>query len=151
VVSTLLSGTDASAFTLGQMALGLPPGKDALLDITFRPVLPDARAATLTLSACPTCDPVMVQLQGTGTSSSFSVSPDTVEFGRLGVGAKSHRDITVTSLGTIPVWFAGVNLVAGPGSPFSITPPKLPVLVSDQEGVKLGVDYSPIEQGTFAA
>ncbi|HLM44724.1 MAG TPA: choice-of-anchor D domain-containing protein, partial [Myxococcaceae bacterium] len=90
----------------------LQPGEERLVPVAFTPDrLGSAQALGRVSVVCPTCEPSVVTLQGTGVAGRLEVTPLRVEFGRVPIGATVQETITVRNLGTEPMAYGGVKLL----------------------------------------
>jgi hypothetical protein len=89
--------------------------------VTFVPTAPGVRQASLTVvSDAPGGSP-SVALAGTGTSPPFTVAPNPVAFGSVGVGLSSTIDVTISNGGVGPHAVGALSLTGPNASEFQIT------------------------------
>ena len=78
----------------------VPVGSNCTVSIAFSPSLRGIRTATLRFSDDASNSPQDVTLSGTGATPVSQVTPASIDFGSLAVGATSaHRTVTVTNTG----------------------------------------------------
>ncbi|WNG38612.1 choice-of-anchor D domain-containing protein [Archangium violaceum] len=149
-------GADADEFGSSESgaAFVLQPGEERRLPLTFLPTRLGAASVQARVSvACPTCEPIVVALSGTGIATLLEVTPLRVDFGRVAVGASSEERITVRNLGTEPMSFGGVKLVDDSGNVFRVVSSTLPpgnVLASGAM-VEVRVAFTPKVSGPVPA
>ncbi|MCK6551285.1 choice-of-anchor D domain-containing protein [Myxococcota bacterium] len=103
----------------------------------FQPIDEGARAGTLTIRYCTTCE-LVLPLAGTGTKPSFALSPSALDFGTLDVGVAAMRAFDVVNGGASPVTVLDVALESE-SSEFTVTP-RIPVPFVLDSGARLTVD-----------
>jgi len=118
-----LDGMDVDQF--GSSEAGntfvLQPGEERLVPVAFTPDrLGSAQALGRVSVVCPTCEPSVVTLQGTGVAGRLEVTPLRVEFGRVPIGATVEETITVRNLGTEPMAYGGVKLLDNGGGVYRV-------------------------------
>jgi hypothetical protein len=86
----------AAATTCGALA----PGATCTIAVRLNPTAMGSRTATLSIPN-DTGVPTQVPLSGTGTGSTFSVSPSPVTFGTFGVNTTKSQTVGVRNTGTI--------------------------------------------------
>ncbi len=118
-----LDGMDADQF--GSSEAGsvfvLAPGEERVLPLAFTPDrLGSAQALARVAVVCPTCEPTVVTLAGTGIAGRLEVTPLRVDFGRVPIGATVEERITVRNLGTEPMAYGGVRLLDNAGGAYRV-------------------------------
>ncbi|QRK08015.1 choice-of-anchor D domain-containing protein [Archangium violaceum] len=145
-------GADADEFgsSESEELFVLRPGEERRLPLTFSPTRLGAASVQARVSvACPTCEPIVVTLSGTGIATRLEVTPLRVDFGRVALGATAEERITVRNLGSEPMSFGGVNVVDDTGNVFRVmNAPSLPgnVLASGAM-VEVRVAFTPTVSG----
>lgn len=127
-VSAIFTGAGSdTAFSI-QMPPTTPASLNAnqTLDVTvaFRPSMAGFARGALVVSS-DDCDKPQYQipLEGIGTegpAALIQVSPSTINFGNVAQGTMSERQMTVTSIGQLPLQVSGVSLAMGTPSTFSL-------------------------------
>lgn len=118
-LSVQLTNTGSSAVTLtGITATGdystaigtcpppgnpLAPGAGCALQVTFAPMQSGARAGTLSIASSATTAPLIVSLTGTGMQSHLQITPSSLSFGSIAVGASTTESLTLANTGTAPI------------------------------------------------
>jgi len=97
-----ISGTNATDFSqTNNCGSAVAANASCTISVTFKPAATGARAATVILNDDATNSPQTVALSGTGTASVVSVSPSSLAFGNLSVGATSTaQTVTLTNTGS---------------------------------------------------
>lgn len=146
------------AFSLAQGAANeviLPPGQSLTTVVEY---LPATEGRHEGLFSFYISDPARshrdIPLSGVGAQGALLISPDEIDFGRVGVSCASReRNITVFNTGAVPTTVSGVSLPAGVSNEFTLT--RLPAGLSSQQGVSLapgqslefGVGYRALDEG----
>lgn len=84
---------DLTSFTVG-------PGANRAVSVTFAPTAGGAQTGTLTLTHNATGGTTSVSMTGTGASPAISLSPSSLAFGNVAVGANASLALTVSNPGT---------------------------------------------------
>ena len=128
VTGISLSGGDAAAFEVasGFAPVVVQPGETHTVTVRFEPTTIGTKNATLEVASNDTSQPVATaMLSGAGTSPpEVTVSPGSVDFGDLAVGANTTANVSVRNDGGLPLSVdaalsgssGGFRLEAGGGS-----------------------------------
>jgi hypothetical protein len=100
-VTPAITGATTDYTIAGTDCAKLAPGATCTISVTFNPTAIGSRTATLSIPNDTTL-PTQVPLSGTGTGSTFSVSPNPVTFGTFSVGSTKSQTVGVRNTGTIP-------------------------------------------------
>lgn len=153
VSSVSIDGGDA--FTVGGGADGftLAPGGERRLTVSFSPTATGEQGATLTVQSDDADEgSVTVQLTGIGTAPpapQAAVSPSSVAFGEVTVGASETATVTVTNDGDAALDISGVT-VQGSGT-FSVSDGGGAATLSPGASRAITVAFAPTETGDQAA
>ncbi len=107
-ISSIINNGDfaISAKTCGTTVAA---GTSCTVSVTFTPTVIGIRNGTLTFNDDASTNPQKVALTGTGTQ--ISLSPVSLNFGTVAVGAPSAaKSVTVTNVGTTTVTFTGFSI-----------------------------------------
>src|SRR5438034_574181 len=107
-ISSIINNGDfaISAKTCGTTVAA---GTSCTVSVTFTPTVIGIRNGTLTFNDDASTNPQKVALTGTGTQ--ISLSPVSLNFGTVAVGATSAaKSVTVTNVGTTTVTFTGFSI-----------------------------------------
>ncbi|PTL77467.1 choice-of-anchor D domain-containing protein [Vitiosangium sp. GDMCC 1.1324] len=145
-------GVDADEFGSSDSGASfvLAPGQERRLSLSFSPDrLGAATAQARVRVECPSCEPIVVSLQGTGIATKLEVTPLRVDFGRVALGATAEERITVRNLGSEPMAYGGVKLLDNGGNFFRVvSAPTLPGnLLASGAVVEIRVAFSPTVNG----
>lgn len=117
-ISTLtVGGTNAADFTRGGTCtdgLSVAPNGTCTVTITFNPAAPGARSATATLVSNAQGSPT-IALSGTGLAApvpAATLTPTTVNFGRVEVNASGAAAVTLTNTGNSTLTIGGITTSA---------------------------------------
>ena len=152
-----LSTQKGGFFSLAQAPASLPiaAGKSAFVGVTFTPRAgAGAGAARLavTVRNGGSTATESVHLVGMGRSfppCKFTLTPPTLDFGSVPVGAPVSLGVTLRNTGSTSCYLAGMKLVDGSDAAFTATPVENTVLAPGQRTTLL-VQFKPEEEGTYA-
>lgn len=102
----------------------LPANTTCTLQITFAPTSVGTRPGAVNLSISLSTLPLSAVLTGIGAQSHLQVTPSTLNFGSIALGASANLSITLTNSGTAPV--TGINFTST--GDYAVTTPCPPVL-----------------------
>lgn len=106
-----IGGGDADQFSSSLVGTHvLAPGEVREVPIAYAPSRLGVASAVMHMERCAGCEPVRVTLTGTGIASRLEITPLTVDFGRVAVGATAYEEVTVRNLGNEPLTFEGAAL-----------------------------------------
>lgn len=149
---TGLSVTGTGEFALGNGAPATPfalaPAASVSVTLAYTPSNTGVDSGQLQISSTDASDPtITVSLAGTGIQSALGISPGTVDFGAVNVGATASRVLTIHNDGTANCTVLSLA-VTGSGE-FSIGPsaPMTPFVVAPNSFVDVAVTYAPTETG----
>ncbi len=81
---------------------------------------------------------------------SYRLAPDTLDFGRVAVGAEVVLGLTLENTGTDVCFVSGIGLASGSDAAFTSTPPSSPRIAPGAKATLL-VSFRPTDAGTFGA
>lgn len=133
------------------LPLTLGPGAGTGVSVQFDPASIGVFAGELSITSDDPDEPVVtVALSGTGDSSSpepeLSVTPQSLDFGDVIVGASATSDVVVDNLGTSDLSITGIT-VTGPAFSTSAT---APASVAAGSSLTLPVIFAPGAEGLVA-
>jgi centrosomal CEP192-like protein len=122
-----LSNTGSGSVTINSMAIAgansgdfaetnncggsLPAGASCTVNVTFMPTATGSRAATLAVTDNASNSPQSVNLSGTGTAPTVSVSPTSLSFGtQLPLITSPPQTVTVKNTGYGPVTISSITI-----------------------------------------
>ena len=113
IASTEIIGPDRAMFSATTNCSNLTPGATCAFAVTFTPSSNGQKAATLLLRSDAGSGPDSVTLTGTGISPAMSVTPTTLDLGRVRVGQRATaRELRVANTGTKPFTVTAVEAPA---------------------------------------
>jgi hypothetical protein len=140
------SGSGFSA-TTSTLPIVLDPGQATTIKIAFAPKAVGAVKGALAITVDGAADPASVPLTGTGLGSmDLAVSPTTLSFGTVTMGASLSKKGTLTA-GTEAVI---VKSAAWSGQGYSVSGISFPVTVPAGGSVSYSVTFSPEASGAAA-
>lgn len=153
ITSITLSGTNMSDFTeTNTCGSSVAAGKSCTISVTFTPGATGNRSATLSVADNAAGSPQTVTLSGAGSSqASVSLSPTSINFGTVSLGANAPKLVTVTNTGNTTLIVSSIT-VSG-NSSFT----EADTCVSATSGIAAGktctitVTFAPNASGTLTA
>lgn len=161
-ISATLANTRGSAVTVSQAnldgagfaisGLSLPmtlnPGHSVTFTLTFAPTAKGTASSTLALVSDAANSPLNIALSGTGTTEGqLSVSPATLKFGNVVVGADSSRNGSLTASDASVT----VSSASSSSSEFVLSGISLPITIEAGQSVAFTVTFAPSATGTASA
>ena len=149
--------TGANAADFGQSntcPASLAVNASCSISVTFSPSAGGARAATVSITDNVPGSPQTIALSGTGATSAVSLSPSSVSFGSVALGARSAaKSLTLTNSGTAPLAVSGVAVTGANAGDFAETNncPVPPATLAVSATCTLSVTFSPTASGSRAA
>ena len=145
-------GADADQFGSSEAGTTfvLEPGEERRLPLSFNPQRLGAAQVQLRVRVeCPTCEPNVVTLSGTGIATLLEVTPLRVDFGRVALGATAEERVIVRNLGSEPMAFGGVKLLDNGSNAFRLvsTPPMSGGVLAAGAVAEVRVAFSPTTVG----
>ena len=141
-----LDGAGATLFTAGALPGPLQPGDTATLEVTFAPVAQGPASATLLLASDDPEQPELpVALVGEGAvSGTLLVSPESLDFGRVGEGQTVARELLLQSQGTGDLFLAEIGFSTSTPAAFGfIGSARAPATLPPGATARLAVRFSP--------
>ena len=81
----------------------LAPATSCTLQVAFTPTKPGIRTGTLSLNTSLTSLPLAAALTGIGAQSQLQISPASLSFGNIALGASSTLTLTLANTGTASI------------------------------------------------
>lgn len=123
----------------------LSSGQSVSFSAVFQPSAAGAAAGSISLTSNASNSPAAIALSGTGATQGLSVTPSSLSFGNVLLGASSALPLTVTNTGTGQVT---INQASASGGGFSVTSgPTLPVTLSAGQNAIFDVTFVPAAAG----
>ncbi|WP_372966482.1 choice-of-anchor D domain-containing protein [Marinobacter sp.] len=121
-----ISGPDAHLFTqTNNCGAALSPETSCAVNVTFAPSTDGTRSATLTIESTDADKPsIDVALSGRGTlapSPEISVTPGSVNLGRVQVGMSKSEQVTITNTGNAALQIDSITLTGTHSNDFTQT------------------------------
>jgi hypothetical protein len=141
---------DGAGFAISGLTLPmtLNPGHSVTFTSTFTPTAKGTASGTLAIVSDATNSPLHIALSGTGTTQGqLSVSPATLNFGNVVVGANSSRNGSLTATAaSVTVSSASSN-----SSEFALSGMSLPITIPAGQSAPFTVTFTPNATGTASA
>jgi hypothetical protein len=97
----------------------LPRAASCTLQATFAPTQPGTRAGILSLTTSVSALPLTAPLTGIGAQAQLQVTPSSLHFGNVALGASATIDVTLTNPGNAPI----TNLTLTTSGDYTVTTP----------------------------
>ena len=97
----------------------LPAGQSCTIQVSFTPTTIGTRPGTLSIGTSASTNPLAVALTGTGVQSRLIITPSSLAFGSLVLGASANLSLTLTNAGTAPI----SSLTLTPAGDYSVSLP----------------------------
>ena len=133
--------------------LDIAPGARSDIPIAFRPSAIGARSGNVVLTSNDPIEPTArLQLTGTGTSPTLSVTPTSLPFGDVRTGSTpSEKTVTLANTGTGPLVISRAALGGPDAARFTLSAVTLPLTIAAGSDVALTVRYAPTVVGSNTA
>ncbi len=144
-INTIIANSDyfISNNTCGTV---LSAGANCMVSVTLTPTKKGARNGTLTFTDDALDSPQTVTLKGTGQS--IALSPASLNFGTVAVGATSPtQDVTVTNVGTTTVTFTGTAFAGGAAGDYLISANSCASTIAPGANCSMSVEFKPTKKG----
>jgi hypothetical protein len=139
--------TGNGAFTISGLSLPakVSAGKSLTFSVTFSPSAAGPVSGSLSLVSDASNSPASVTLSGAGTAlGQFSVTPTTLNFGTIVVGANSSLTAGLKATGATVT----VTSLSGTNAEFTVSGLTLPVSINAGQTVSFTVTFAPQATGT---
>jgi hypothetical protein len=152
-----ISGTNSSEFTTDSACDGetVGPGDPCTIQVTFEPTTAGMKSAMLNIPNNGSNPNVIVNLSGTGVTSSLTLSPTAFDFGSVAPGMQSAaQTFTATSTGTASAAVTGPTLGGTNPDEFQLTPVSpmsYPAFIAPSNTATVEVRFAPTSFGAKTA
>jgi len=125
-------------------------GASCTVSVTFKPTVIGIRNGTLTFNNDSATNPQKVALTGTGTQ--ISLSPVSLNFATVAVGATSAaKSVTVTNVGTTAVTFTGFSIAGTNPGDYLVSGKTCGTSLAGGGSCTVGLRFKPTATGTRKA
>jgi Abnormal spindle-like microcephaly-assoc'd, ASPM-SPD-2-Hydin len=139
-----------SGFTMSGVTtpMKLPVGQTATLTVKFAPEQAGRVTGNISLASDAMNSPTLISLNGTGTAATLqlSVTPTSLNFGNVAVGASGTQTATLTNTGNSSLNIAQISVSGGGFSSTGAAPPS--TLTAGQTAT-LSIAFSPTSASNF--
>jgi hypothetical protein len=123
-----ISGTNASDFSISANTCAstdanqIPGGGQCSITVAFKPALAGLRTAALTVTDNASGSPQTVSLNGSGQTviDGIALTPATLDFAGVEMGAENVQTLTATNTGDVPLTLGTFSIAGGNASDFTI-------------------------------
>ena len=145
LISVSGTGFGATGITTPKV---ISAGQSATLSATFNPTTATALSGTLSISSNDPVNPTTtVTLSGTGTTTpagNLQANQSSLNYGNVGTGTSSVKQITLTNAGTGSVQITGISIT---GSGFTASGVTVPTTLNPSATATLSVTFAPTATG----
>jgi P pilus assembly chaperone PapD len=138
------AGFQVTGFSGG---ITLAPGQSLPLTANFAPAVAGAAAGSISVVSTATNSPATIALSGTGIQPQISVTPSSVSFGNITVGANGSQTISIRNTGTATLTVTQASLA---GTGFTSSGLVLPLSIPAGGSSAFTVGFAPASAGTFS-
>jgi trimeric autotransporter adhesin len=126
--------------------LALAPGTSCTTQITFAPTQTGTRTGTLSIATSASTLPLTVALTGIGAQSHLQISPASLSFGPIAVGAPASLSLTLANTGTASIVSiaTAISLAAGD---YAVTVPCAVATLAAGASCSVTVTFTPTAIG----
>jgi len=142
-ISAVISNN--ARFTVSPSSGSIAPSGTQRFYITFSPTATGAQAGSIIFTHDATGSPDTVSVTGTGVAPGWSVSPTSIPFGNVLVGASKMDSVTVTNTGTSTLTISGVT---SSNARFTVSPSSGSIAPSGTQ--RFYITFSPTATGAQA-
>ena len=150
ITSIHFSGTNSGDFEQTDNCGGsVQVGNSCTINVTFTPTGLGTRSASLSVSDNATGSPQTTSVSGTGLTA-LTISPATLNFGSVPIGASSAQTVTITNASTSSVGFTSAT-IGGPNSADFSATNTCKKSIPANSSCTVSVTLKPVETGSLAA
>jgi hypothetical protein len=121
----------------------LPANTSCMAEITFAPTQSGALTGTLSIATSATTLPLTVALTGIGAQSQFQISPASLSYGPLAVGASGNQSLTLANTGTASITGIGLAVTGD----YAVTVPCAVTTLTAGASCSVTLTFSPTVTG----
>ncbi|MGA7622117.1 MAG: choice-of-anchor D domain-containing protein [Candidatus Acidiferrales bacterium] len=119
-------------------------GQSSTVQVQFAPTAAGAATGALTVISDASNSPLMISLSATGTQTSLTASPSTLNFANVTVGQSSTQSVRLQNTGSASVV---INLATVAGNGFGIGGLTFPMTLTGGQSASLSVRFAPTTSG----
>ncbi|WP_052200220.1 choice-of-anchor D domain-containing protein [Terriglobus sp. TAA 43] len=144
----------STGFVASSNCATLPVGATCSISVNYQPQSTGVTTGTLEIQSDSVASLEFVTLVGTGSTASVSLAPQSIDFGRVLVGASSSQFATLTNTGAAPVTMktvavTGANFVLATSSSSSTPCPAAGDTLAAGASCTVAVVFTPPSAGTM--
>ena len=95
--------SDDGQFVPDITSFTVTPGGNQIVNLTFTPTAIGARSGTLSITHNAAASPTTLSMSGNGTIPGVSISPDSLNFGKVVINASAPLTLTISNPGSLPL------------------------------------------------
>src|SRR5713101_3795620 len=136
------TGVSGPGFTTSGVSspLTLPAGQSGSLTVQFAPTVTGTASGSVSVVSNAFNSPTMIALSANGVRHQLSLTPTSVNFGNVAVGATGTQTMTLTNSGTANLTISQGSVTGGG---FSMSGLSFPVALTPGQSVTLSVQFAP--------
>jgi hypothetical protein len=149
--SAAVTLTDVSAKGVGFSIAGFPgtavlrTGQTIKVTTIFRPKSSGEHGGSISVTIARRPEPVTARLSGTGSTSKLSMTPSTVDFGKVSVGSPASQTLRLTNEGSESV---EIKSASADGKGFSMSGLHTPQVLTPHQSVTFTAKFDPESAGS---
>jgi Abnormal spindle-like microcephaly-assoc'd, ASPM-SPD-2-Hydin/Protein of unknown function (DUF1573) len=139
-----------TGFTLSGFsgAQTLAPGNSTALTVSFAPTAVGTMTGSLSVVSNASNSPATIALSGTGVQPQISVTPASVSFSGVSVGASNTQSVSIKNTGTATLTVSQATLA---GTTFSLSGMAMPLSLAPGASSAFTVAFTPASASSFYA
>ena len=138
------AGFSVTGFSSG---VTLAAGQSLSLTANFAPAVAGTAAGSISVVSTATNSPATISLSGTGIQPQIAVTPSSVSFGNITVGANGSQTVSIRNTGTATLSVTQASLA---GTGFTSSGLALPLSIPAGGSSAFTVSFAPASAGTFS-
>ncbi len=153
VISNIaVTGTNPAdfSFTSAALPITVPGSGTTNVSVTFKPVAPGNRSASLSITTNATGSPHTITMSGTGTVPVIDLNPSSINFSSQPIDTTTSTNLTVKNVGTGSLVISSVSISGNNSSEFSHNA-VTPITLAPGASQIIAVSFSPTQAGTRSA
>ncbi|MGH9759741.1 MAG: beta strand repeat-containing protein, partial [Blastocatellia bacterium] len=134
-------------FALGTLSLPatISPTSTFTIPVSFTPTSTAAASASITIAN--NCSTLTVPVSGSGTTSSISVIPTSLNFGNVNLGQTATESFTIINFGSGTLNITGLTIASSATTKFTVIANPAPTTVGGLSTLTVNVQFAPTTPG----
>src|SRR5579871_2497774 len=145
-ISAINADVPELTVSAAKLPFKLAAGQSASVNIIFTPSNVEYVGGTVTFTSDASNEELKLNVGGVGAKTvALTEAPSSLSFGPIGVGSQQTLPVVLTNTSK---WKFTLKKVSASGTGFAVTEPKLPLVLSKGQSVKLDVTFTAQSGGT---